>query len=549
MIYGTNDELSEVGDRSLKLGRLVAVNQYTKSLIKYGHFEEYRIYCEDQKSLEGAQARLEAGLSESELDRVVLTLKANLQTDFTDVPFSAFHHSAGWTAVSNLAPIRNQFARQPFPVSALIHSLNEPNAYLKALKISLSDARPCDAIVCTSEAGRRVVKSFFEAVGENLREWGKLEFEGELAKIPLGVDTEFFQPQDRSHCREKLGLPRDATILLHLGRLSAHDKADPGPLFYLFRQLVEARPEKKLLLVLAGGAEEENVASFQRTCKEIGIGDKVQFRPNFEDEEKPLLYGACDIFVSLIDSLQETFGIAAVEAMACGRSVVLSDFDGYKELVENRKSGFLVPTYWAPADRFLHSVSPVMNAKLYQLFLSQSVVVDISAAAKGLLELIDRPELRQELETAARTRALERFSWKVVIGQYEELWTELGKRAKKLPTPSNPKPDPLAVDYYRCFSHYPSALVEPQWKAKLTAFGKKAIAGEGIPAIYSDISNLISEDWLKVLVQQLVQGPQEVGKLVGFARTKFGAPESVMLFHILWLAKYDVIELAPAPIT
>lgn len=545
MIYGTNDELFEVSDRSLKLGRLVAVNQYTKSLIRYGHFEEYRIYCEDQKSLEGAQSRLEASLTESELERVVLTLKANLQTDFTDVPFSAFHHSAGWTAVSNLAPIRNQFASQAFPISALIHSLNEPNAYLKALKLGLSNVRPCDAIVCTSEGGRRVLKSFFEAVAENLKEWGKIEFEGELAKIPLGVDTDFFQPQDRQACREKLGIPRDATVLLHLGRLSAHDKADPGPLFYLLRQLVEARPNEKLLLILAGGAEAENIASFKSTCQEIGIADKVQFRPNFEDEEKPLLYGACDIFVSLIDSLQETFGIAAVEAMACGRAAVLSDFDGYKELVENRKSGLLVPTYWAPADRFLHPVSTVMNAKLYQLFLSQSVVVNIPAALKSLLELIDRPELRKELETAARTQATERFSWKVVIGQYEELWAELAKRAKKLPTLSNPQPDPLAVDYYRCFSHYPSALVEPQWKASLTAFGKRAIAGEGIPAIYSDIANLISEDWLKVLIQQLVQGPQEVGKLVGFARHKFGAPESVMLFHILWLAKYDVIELVP----
>ena len=545
MIFGSIDELSEVSDRSLKLGRLVAVNQFTKALVRHGHFEEYRFYCSTQGSLDGARKRLETALQPEELERISLTLVPNFHADLASAPFGVVHSASGWTALSNLAPVRNQFAPSPFPLTCLIHSLNDSMAYLKALKISLSYARPFDAIIATSEAGKRALQSFFEAVSENCRGRLDLEFPGVIAKIPLGVDQEIFRPLDRAACRETLGLPPRATVLLHLGRLSAHDKSDPGPLFYLFQRLAKGRPALDLRLLLAGGAEPENVQHFEATCRELGIADRVIFRPNFEDEEKPLLYGAADIFLSLADSLQETFGISVVEAMASGKPVVVSDFDGYRDLVEDGRSGFLVPTYWGSADGFLRGIAPLVNSRVYQLFLSQSVVVDIGKLEATLLRLLDSPDQRPAIGEAARRRAVERFSWKTVIGQYEQLWKELGERAQSAPDLPDPPPDPFAVDYFRCFSHYPTRLVEGSWRVSLTPFGKEAIAGAGLPAIYRDVGILLSEEWLKHLLQSVVAKPVALGALLASAREKLGAPEEHILYHILWLAKYDVLALEP----
>lgn len=546
MIYASVDELNEVSDRSFKLGRLVAVSEFTKALIRYGHFDEYRFYCANLQTLKAAKARLEPAFSEKELDRVLLSLIPNLVSDLEVVEFSAMHNAGGWTALSSLASIRNQFASKPFPVTSLIHSLNEPHAYLKALKISISNTQPYDAVICSSEAGRKAVRSFFAAIEENLKGLLQTRFSGEIAKIPLAVDTENFKPLDRAQCRKKLGLEPDATILLHLGRISAHDKSDPAPLFYAFRNLCNERPKLKLRLLLAGGADPGNIKFFQEICQELKIQDRVIFKPNFEDEEKPLLLGAADVFVSLVDSLQETFGISVVEAMASGRVPLISDFDGYKELVENGKSGWTVPTYWGPADGFIRGISPVINSKIHQLFLAQSIVIDMGALLKALLQAVDNPQKRAEMEKSARQRTVDHFSWKVVIGQYESLWKELGAKAAKASPEANPKPDPLAVDFYRSFSHYPTQLVDGKWNVTLTTFGKSAIQDGNFPAIYNDVGSLISTEWLKIILGNLVKTPKTVQQLIAFTQQKFNSPDEHVLYHILWLAKYDIVALSPA---
>lgn len=545
MIYASTDELAEVDDRSLKLGRLVAVNQFTKALIQHGSFSEYRFYCASLAAVERTRQRLESGMSESALDRVTLTLQPNLLGDLATTPFSVLHQASGWSGISQLGALRNRFAAKSFPVTGQIHSLNETHAPLRALKVALSHPRPYDAILCSSEAGRRTMRSFFEQLGERLAGTGiQPHFPGEFAKISLGVDTERFAPQDAKACRKKLHLPENATILLHLGRISAHDKSDPSPLFYLFARLVRERPQANLRLVLAGGAEEANVAAFQETCSELGIADRVLFRPNFEDELKPVYYGAADIFFSLADSLQETFGLSVIEAMACAKPVVVSDFDGYREIVENEKSGLTVPTIWGPADGFLEGISAIVNAKIYQMFLAQSIVVDIASLRSALLRLIDEPSLRQQLGNAARQRAGTEYSWKAVIPQYEALWKELGARAQKSGDSPSGKPDPFAADFFRSFSHFPSKLVTPAWTARLTEFGKQSISGAGLPAMYSYVGILLSETWLKLLLQQLAAGPCSVGELLLLAEEQLGAPREHTLYHLLWLAKYDVIALA-----
>ena len=55
---------------------------------------------------------------------------------------------------------------------------------------------------------------------------------------------------------------------------------------------------------------------------------------------------ACDLVLSLVDNIQETFGLSIAEAMAAGRPVVASDWDGYRDLIRNGIDGYLIPSCW-----------------------------------------------------------------------------------------------------------------------------------------------------------------------------------------------------------
>jgi hypothetical protein len=172
-----------------------------------------------------------------------------------------------------------------------------------------------------------------------------------------------------------------------------------------------------------GGAylgELENLAA------RLGIRTHVRFLTNFQDFLKPYIYSASDIFVAPSDNIQETFGIAILEAMACGLPVVASDWSGYRELVINNRTGYLVPTFWNKSAA--HTVSErnqFMGDDARRHMLSQQTVVVPSDLHKHLEALISNPELRREFGHEGLTRVHREFSWETVIKMHQNLWEEL----------------------------------------------------------------------------------------------------------------------------
>jgi len=129
----------------------------------------------------------------------------------------------------------------------------------------LSEFRPYDSIVCTSDAGREVVNKlwthFASVLGKRLGR--KLQFPVRLPLIPLGVDASFYRPSDKRESRERLGLPQERTILLCLGRLSISTKMDLFPILMAFSRIATEH-EGRLLLTLAGDDTEDNTAPLLR---------------------------------------------------------------------------------------------------------------------------------------------------------------------------------------------------------------------------------------------------------------------------------------------
>ena len=152
------------------------------------------------------------------------------------------------------------------------------------------------------------------------------------------------------------------------------------------------------------------------------------------DEEKKLALAAADVFCSPADNLQETFGLSVLEAMASSLPVVASDWNGYRDLVLHGSTGWLVPC------RDLLQVQPQPDAldRRFSLGLqdydstvglrSLGVVLDHAALEKALGDLLAAPERCAAMGEAGRERIESVFAWRVVSGQYRELWSELGER-------------------------------------------------------------------------------------------------------------------------
>ncbi|MGW0584596.1 glycosyltransferase, partial [Streptomyces sp. NPDC002920] len=166
------------------------------------------------------------------------------------------------------------------------------------------------------------------AVAGRLRAWGVPAPRIEV--VPNGIDLARFRfdPAARRRTRQHLGLPQNAYVVGGIGRLAAGKRFDVA-----VRALAQLPSECRLLLV--GGGPEESV--LRRIAHEVGVADRVLFageRPAVPDgtpgPDLPSLAAAMDVFVS--PSPEETFGLAVVEALACGLPVLYASCPALEDL-------------------------------------------------------------------------------------------------------------------------------------------------------------------------------------------------------------------------
>lgn len=149
---------------------------------------------------------------------------------------------------------------------------------------------------------------------------------------PFGVDENRFTP-----CTEKN--ERSEIVIGTVKELSAIYGIDT--LVDAFYKVVNANPHLKIRLSIAGdGAERLNL---EAQSERLGIKDKVTFLGKIPNDEVAKFVSQIDVYAALSRSDSESFGVAVVEAMSCGVPVVVSDADGFKEVVPDGVAGFVVP--------------------------------------------------------------------------------------------------------------------------------------------------------------------------------------------------------------
>ncbi|MGH3523460.1 MAG: D-inositol-3-phosphate glycosyltransferase [Mycobacterium sp.] len=150
-----------------------------------------------------------------------------------------------------------------------------------------------------------------------------------------GVDLDVFRPGDRRAARAALGLPLDEHVVAFVGRIQPLKAPD-----ILLRAAAKLQ---RVRIVVAGGPSGSGLAApdgLVRLADGLGITARVTFLPPQSREDLARLFQAADLVA--VPSYSESFGLVAVEAMACGVPVIASRLDGGREAVRNGELGLLV---------------------------------------------------------------------------------------------------------------------------------------------------------------------------------------------------------------
>lgn len=328
-----------------------------------------------------------------------------------------------------------------------------------------------DAVICTSIAVRRTVdRVLSEWSGYLADRLGAAEPPAagrlQLPVIPLGVDCAAFadDPAAGSALRRKLGIADDAVAALFLGRLTATAKAHPLPM-YRGLEAAARRTGRAVHLLLAGWFEHEaEDKQFRDMARAFAPSVTLHVLDGRDAALRPAAWSAADLFTSLSDNIQETFGLTPVEAMAAGKPLVISEWNGYRETIEDGVHGFMVPTLSMPPGAGRDLARRYRTGQdAYGAYIgrtAQFTATDLAAAADAYTRLIGDDGLRRRMGDAGRRHAQANFDWAAIVPRYEALWAELAARRAADTESAAVRPgaagDPLRDDPATLFAHYPS---------------------------------------------------------------------------------------------
>jgi D-inositol-3-phosphate glycosyltransferase len=236
-------------------------------------------------------------------------------------------------------------------------------------------ARGVDRVICASQGEKEMLGALYGVPASR------------ISVVPCGVDTDVFRPLDKASVRRRLGLPAKEHVVLFVGRIEPLKGID-----VLLRAASHLDGRFRVLVIGGDGKDLARKRELSALAAELRIVDKVTLLDAVPHDDLPLYYNAADICV--VPSYYESFGLVAVEAMACGVPVVASRVGGLKETVQDGQTGYLVP--WLCPEPF----------------------------AERLELLLNNEPLRRSLGREARAAA-ERYHWSEVAARVEDVYHDL----------------------------------------------------------------------------------------------------------------------------
>lgn len=582
--WGTLHPFLETGDI---MGRPVANAGFLRALLRADPFPEYHFFLPGHDVARATETRLR-----EEFPSIVsrngfrVTTRNELAWMLARKPYHCFHLSDSVTDQPHVARLRNAHAPVLFPVTGVTHSLSYARYPARFLAHLWPGTTARDAVVATSTAGQTVVLRMFE----HLRRVYGLDEETHPAphveRIPLGVDANFLNAASgaatgaasgdgtprksalRTGMRQRLGVAEEP-VLLVFARIAHYSKMDLLPLLRALQRtegLGLARGG--YLLVVAGFVKpgDETPARITELAGRLGI--RIRVVPSPDDAERAALFAAADIFVSPVDNMQETFGLTLVEAGAAGLPAVVSDYDGYRDIVVPGETGLTVPTLAPVATPDVDMLAPVFFDSQYHLLLAQQTVVDVPALADALARLATDAALRARMGAAARARMLAEFTWDGVAARWLDLWEALWRQPAPgghggyvvsggedgAPGDVDAGADaeslrelrevvhPMQMPYAEVFGAYPTALLDRDMMLCWTRAGQAVYRKQEFPVLYAGVDRQVPP----ALLQRMLfaaRRPAPAGQLLDML-TGEGMGREAATFLLLWALKQDLLERA-----
>lgn len=463
----------------------------------------------------------------------------------------------GKADLPELAWARRGAARDTaYSLVGLIHTLAPPLTRQEIALSSVAPVEPWDAIVCTSPAVQGAMQTMFAEWTDYLghKFGGANRPAPMLPMIPLGVDLAEMtaladRPQVRAAARARMGLTDEDVLVLWVGRLSFFEKAAPQP---MFRAVEEAgrKVGRPLHFALAGWfPNPEHQPHFEEAARGYAPSTTLHW---IDGNDRGLLgemWAAADIFLSLVDNIQETFGLAPVEAMAAGLPVVASDWDGYRFTIQHGRQGFLassmIPPPGPPSVTLLRRHQ--LRVDSYQAYAGQVAhytAINVREAAEGLAALAASADLRRRLGEGGRARVREVFDWPQVMARYRELFDELATmRAKATPDPKTPRLNPVSGDPFRDFSGFATKIMAPETQF---AVREGVTPGDEVALARKVRLDGFAEAWrappevLGRLVADLAHRPwRSLGEILSEVPP---AERAGVAYGLVWLCKMGVLD-------
>lgn len=281
------------------------------------------------------------------------------------------------------------------PMLAMFHTLSE----LKN-QVSVGDEEPepdvrfgiermtvatADRVIASTHVDRGHLETYYDAARQR------------ITILPCGVDHDLFKPGERGNARRRLGLGDDERLILFVGRIQQLKGIDVllrAAGLLAERNAAGQVPSFRVLIV--GGRpsgdrndpETRELRRLHRLAADLGIESRVTWAGAIDQVELPSYYHAAD--VTVVPSTYESFGLVALESMACGTPVVAASVGGLLATVQDGKTGYLVASREPAdyADRVAALLEPsAVRERFAELAVERAHAFGWQRVAAQLLEL------------------------------------------------------------------------------------------------------------------------------------------------------------------
>ncbi|MBK9926378.1 MAG: glycosyltransferase [Anaerolineales bacterium] len=304
-------------------------------------------------------------------------------------------HSHYWMSGIAAASLSDLWAGTP--IVNMFHTLGEMKN-----RVAQSEAEREGAYRVNGE--KQVIRRVDRIIVATLAEMTQLRFlykadQNKMVVIPPGVDLSHFYPIPADESKAYVGLQPESRMILFVGRIERLKGVDT--LLEAMACLKLKDGSRPVHLAIIGGdpsASREQMttemARLKDLCESLGLDQSVVFLGKRDQDKLPYFYSAADVLV--MPSHYESFGMVALEAMACGTPVIASEVGGLAYLVRDGETGFTIPAEepemlcdklsWLLNDGELHAKMSKQAAEYAKDYAWEKIAQQIVGVYKELLE-------------------------------------------------------------------------------------------------------------------------------------------------------------------